>query len=46
MDMFGAYGNFALTFTSLWASLADDKLTVFFFTQENIGFDISCKLSP
>ena len=36
-----------LTFTTLWANSADDKLTIFFyFFSRKIGFDISCKLSP
>ena len=34
-----------LTFTTLWADSADDKVIIFFFPQK-IGFDISCKLSP
>ena len=36
-----------LTFITLWASSADDKLTIFFlFFCWKTGFDISCKLSP
>ena len=38
---------FFLTFITLWANSADDKLMVFFLNfSEKIGFDISCKLFP
>ena len=35
-----------LNFTTLWANSADDKLIIFFLFLPEIGFDISCKLSP
>ena len=31
---------------TLWAYLADNKLMIFSFFSQKIGFDISCKLSP
>ena len=34
-----------LTFTTLWANSADDKLIIFFSFFQKIGFGISCKLS-
>ena len=34
-----------LTFTTLWANSADDKLMIFFLFFQKIGFVISCKLS-
>ena len=33
----------SLTFTSLWANSADDKLVIFY---KKTGLDTSCKLSP
>ena len=33
----------SLTFITLWANSADDKLMVFFLFYQKIGFDISCK---
>ena len=37
----------SLTFTTLWASSADDQWVIFFyFSLRKTGFDISCKLSP
>ena len=38
--------NYTLTFTILWANAADDKLTIFLLFFSEIGFDISCNLSP
>ena len=39
--------QYSLTFTTLWAHSADDKLVIFFFYfSQKTGFDISCKLSP
>ena len=37
-----------LTFTTLWANSADNKLMVFFFSyfSQTMGSEISCKLSP
>ena len=34
-----------LTFTTLWANLADDTLLIFSYFVQKAGFDISCKLS-
>ena len=36
-----------LTFTTLWANSADNKLMIIFFIfSQKTGFEISCKLSP
>ena len=35
-----------LTFTTLWAFSADDKMMFFSCFSQKTGFDISCKLSP
>ena len=35
-----------VTFTTLWANSAIDKLMIFLFSFQKTGFDISCKLSP
>ena len=37
---------FLITFTCLWTNSADDKLTFFSYVSVDIGFDLSCKLSP
>ena len=34
-----------LSSTTLWANSADDKLMIFSYFSQKIGFDISCKLS-
>ena len=34
-----------LTFNTLWAYSADNKLVIFFLFSQKTGFDISCKLS-
>ena len=34
-----------LTLDNFWASLADDRLIILYFSQK-VEFDISCKLSP
>ena len=34
----------ALTYTTLWANSADDKLMIFSLFFQKIGIDISCKL--
>ena len=36
--------DYSLTFTTLWAYSADEKLIIFFLFSQKIGFDISCKL--
>ena len=36
----------ALTFTTLWANAADNKLIIVSLFSRKIGFDFSCKLSP
>ena len=41
---FGSWNR--LTFTTLWANSADDKLVIFFLFCQKTGFYISCKLSP
>ena len=38
--------SYYLTFTTLWAFSADDKMMLFFLFSQKTGFDISCKLSP
>ena len=38
--------QFLLTFTTLWANSADDKMVVYSYFSEETGFDILCKLSP
>ena len=39
--------QYRLTFTTLWAHSAEDKLVIFFsYFSHKTGFDISCKLSP
>ena len=35
-----------LTFTTLWADSADDKLMTFSYFSQKTGFDIAYKLSP
>ena len=35
-----------LTFTTLWAFSADDRLMIFSYFSQKTGFDISCKLFP
>ena len=37
--------NDGLTFTSLWANSADDKLRIFSYFSQKTGIDISIKLS-
>ena len=37
---------FSLSFATLWANAADDKLIFFWFYSDKKRFDISCKLSP
>ena len=36
----------SLTFTTLWANSAGDKMMFFLIVYRKIGFDTSCKLSP
>ena len=40
------YQVICVTFTTLWASSKDDKIMIFSYFSQKIGFDISCKLSP
>ena len=34
-----------VTFTTLWANSADDRLLIFLFFSQKTGFNILCKLS-
>ena len=43
--LFDFYQTIFLTFTTLWADSADDKLMIFFFFFPSKTTDISCKLS-
>ena len=36
----------SIAFTTLWANSTDDKLMIFSYFSQKIGFDISCKLPP